>query len=75
MIFRFIFSGGASFLSHFSPLLLRSRDHETTNKALSVKCYERQIVRREIKNCPTDILKLSVGQKTIVCGTADCSLW
>ena len=36
---------------------------ETTNKVLSVKCYERQIVRREIKNCPTDNLKLSVGQK------------
>ena len=37
--------------------------YETTNKVLSVKCYERQIVRREIKNCPTDNLKLSVGQK------------
>ena len=36
---------------------------ETTNKVLSVKCYERQIVRRTIKNCPTDNLKLSVGQK------------
>ena len=36
---------------------------ETTNKVLSVKCYERQIVRREMKNCPTDNLKLSVGQK------------
>ena len=35
---------------------------ETTNKVLSVKCYERQIVRRTIKNCPTDNLKLSVGQ-------------
>ena len=35
---------------------------ETTNKFLSVKCYERQIVRRTIKNCPTDNLKLSVGQ-------------
>ena len=32
---------------------------ETTNKVLSVKCYERQIVRRTIKNCPTDNLKLS----------------
>ena len=30
---------------------------------MSVKCYERQIVRRTIKNCPTDNLKLSVGQK------------
>ena len=36
---------------------------ETTNKVLSVKCYERQMVRRTIKNCPTDNLKLSVGQK------------
>ena len=36
---------------------------ETTNEVLSVKCYERQIVRRTIKNCPTDNLKLSVGQK------------
>ena len=36
---------------------------ETTNKVLSVKCYERQIVRRTIKNCPTDNLKLSIGQK------------
>ena len=36
---------------------------ETTNKVLSVECYERQIVRRTIKNCPTDNLKLSVGQK------------
>ena len=36
---------------------------ETTNKVLSVKCYEEQIVRRTIKNCPTDNLKLSVGQK------------
>ena len=30
---------------------------------MSVKCYERQIIRRTIKNCPTDNLKLSVGQK------------
>ena len=36
---------------------------ETTNKVLSVKCYERQIVRRTMKNCPTDNLKFSVGQK------------
>ena len=36
---------------------------ETTNKVLSLKCYERQIVRRTIKNCLTDNLKLSVGQK------------
>ena len=36
---------------------------ETTNKVLSVKCYERQIVRREIKNCATDNSKLSVGKK------------
>ena len=41
---------------------------ETTNKVLSVKCYERQIVRRTIKNCPTDNLKLSVGQKDKVRG-------
>ena len=33
---------------------------ETTNEVLSVKCYERQIVRRTIKICPTDNLKLSV---------------
>ena len=32
---------------------------ETTNKVLSVKCYERQIVRRTMKNCPTDNLELS----------------
>ena len=36
---------------------------ETTNKVLSLKCYERQIVRRTIKNCLTDNSKLSVGQK------------
>jgi ferredoxin len=36
---------------------------ETSNKVLSVKRYERQIVRKTIKNCPTDNLKLSVGQK------------
>ena len=41
---------------------------ETSNKVLSVKCYERQIVRRTIKNCPTDNLKLSVGQKDKVRG-------
>ena len=41
---------------------------ETTNKVLSVKCYERQIVRRTMKNCPTDNLKLSVGQKDKVGG-------
>ena len=41
---------------------------ETTNKVLSVKCYERQIVRRTRKNCPTDNLKLSVGQKDKVRG-------
>ena len=36
---------------------------ETTNKVMSVKCYETQIVLRTIKNCPTDNVKLSVGQK------------
>ena len=41
---------------------------ETTNKVMSVKCYEGQIVRRTIKNCPTDNLKLSVGQKDKVRG-------
>ena len=35
---------------------------------MSVKCYERQIVRRTMKNCPTDNLKLSVGQKDKVRG-------
>ena len=43
--------------------VVRKSGGETTNKVLSVKCYERQIVRQTIKNCPTDNLKLSVGQK------------
>ena len=48
--------------------VVSKRGCETTNKVLSVKCYERQIVRRTIKNCPTDNLKLSVGQKDKVRG-------
>ena len=41
---------------------------ETTKKVLSVKCYERQIVRRTMKNCPTVRVRVRVRVRVMVMG-------